>query len=208
MQAKLFFLFCTLVLPLSGCSIDVNADGKSSTLSTETAVFAGGCFWCMEPPYDKLSGVISTISGYSNGHTKNPTYTEVSSGRTGHAEVLQVTYDPLKISYEELLTVFWRNIDPTRDNGQFCDNGNQYRPGIYYLNDAQLASANRSKEHIIASKIFPDSIKVEIEKAKKFFPAEEYHQDYYKKNPVRYKYYRYSCGRDKKLKELWGDRAG
>ena len=208
MRANIFFLLCTLVLACSACSLDANADGKAETIKSETAVFAGGCFWCMEPPYDKLHGVVSTISGYSNGHTKNPSYTAVSSGRTGHAEVLQVTYDPSQISYEELLKVFWLNIDPTRNDGQFCDNGNQYRPGIYYQNEAQYAAAVKSKENITATKKFPDSIKVEIEKAKQFFPAEEYHQDYYKKNPVRYKYYRYSCGRDKRLKELWGIEAG
>ncbi len=208
MQAKHIFLLCTLVLALSACNNDANADAAAATDRTEIALFGGGCFWCMEPPYDKLAGVISTISGYSGGHTKNPSYKAVSSGRTGHAEVVQITFDPAIISYEKLLTVFWRNIDPTRDDGQFCDNGNQYRPGIYYLNEAQLSAAKKSREEIIASKSFAEPIKVEIEKAKEFFPAEEYHQDYYMKNPVRYKYYRYSCGRDKKLKELWGDSAG
>ena len=175
---------------------------------TEKAVFAGGCFWCMEPPFDKLDGVISTTSGYSGGHTKNPSYKQVSSGQTGHTEAMQVVYNPGQISFEQLLAVFWRNVDPTRNDGQFCDGGNQYRPAIFYHDDAQKLAANASKASIIDSKTFAEMIKVEIVKATTFYAAEDYHQDYYRKNPVRYKYYRYSCGRDRRLKELWGDKTG
>ena len=198
----------TLLLQLSACSLDANAENRAVASGVETAIFAGGCFWCMEPPYDKIDGVLSTISGYSGGHSKNPTYKSVSSGRTGHAEVLQVRYDPARVSYQRLLEIFWRNIDPTRDDGQFCDRGNQYRPAIYYLNEEQLDAAQASKRNIEQTKTFADELKVEITSAGEFYPAEEYHQDYYKKNPVRYKYYRYSCGRDKRLQQLWGDKSG
>ena len=184
------------------------AEPESTTQSGEIAfaTFAGGCFWCMEPPFDKLNGVISTISGYSGGNTSNPTYKQVSAGRTGHAEVIQLSYDPTKISYEELLNVFWVNVDPTRNDGQFCDRGNQYRPGIFYHNAEQQKAAEASKNRIISNKIIKNRIKVEISKASTFYAAEEYHQDYYQKNPIRYKYYRHSCGRDNKLRELWGDK--
>ncbi|MFT5133922.1 MAG: peptide-methionine (S)-S-oxide reductase [Gammaproteobacteria bacterium] len=193
-------------LVLAGCNSQANPQSESLSGKTAIATFAGGCFWCMEPPFDKIDGVISTISGYSGGRTKNPDYKEVSSGRTGHAEVLQVVYDPLKVSYEQLLEVFWHNVDPTRSDGQFCDGGNQYRPAIYYHDENQLLAAKESKANIEKTKTFAETIKVEITKASKFYAAEDYHQDYYLKNPVRYKYYRYSCGRDDRLKALWGDR--
>ncbi len=179
--------------------------GKSNDLAIAT--FAGGCFWCMEPPFDELEGVVATISGYSGGKTMNPNYKKVSTGRTGHAEVLQVSYDPEKISYEKLLDVFWRNVDPTRVDGQFCDRGNQYRPEIFYHDNEQKSAAEASKLNIIKSKSFPEMIKVEINKVDIFYAAEDYHQDYYQKNPIRYKYYRHSCGRDKKLKQLWGEKT-
>ncbi len=170
----------------------------------ETALFAGGCFWCMEPPYDKIDGVISTTSGYTGGHKDNPTYHEVSAGTTGHAEALQVVYDPKKVDYATLLSVFWRNIDPTTLNRQFCDSGSQYRSAIFYLNDEQKRLAEASKAEVAKAKSFEGEIVTEITAASTFYPAEEYHQDYYKKNPIRYKYYRYSCGRDNRLEELWG----
>ena len=190
---------------LFACTSQAESERVSQDDDLAVATFAGGCFWCMEPPFDKIDGVISTISGYTDGHTENPDYKKVSSGRTGHTEAMQLSYDPSKVSYETLLEVFWKNIDPTRDNGQFCDGGNQYRPGIYYHDEAQQRSALSSKDMLEKNKPFPDDIKVEIKKASKFYPAEEYHQDYYQKNPVRYKYYRYGCGRDKRLKELWGE---
>ena len=171
----------------------------------EEAIFAGGCFWCMEGPYDKLDGVISTTSGYTDGQVKNPTYKQVSSGNTGHTEAIKIEYDPGKISYEKLLEVFWVNIDPLTANAQFCDHGSQYRSGIYYKNAAQKAAALASLKRIQAK--FDKPVVTEIDPASTFYPAEEYHQNYYQKNPVRYKYYRWSCGRDQRLKELWGDNA-
>lgn len=172
--------------------------------ATAKAIFAGGCFWCMEPPYDKLDGVLATTSGYIGGKTRNPTYEQVSSGATGHTEVVQVEYDPKKVSYEKLLEVFWVNIDPTVKNRQFCDVGTQYRTGIFYTDDEQRRLAEASKAKVEATKPFKQPIVTEITAAAEFWPAEDYHQDYYKKNPVRYKFYRSGCGRDERLKELWG----
>ncbi|MFP6781038.1 MAG: peptide-methionine (S)-S-oxide reductase MsrA [Gammaproteobacteria bacterium] len=169
------------------------------------ATFAGGCFWCMEPPYDKLDGVHSTVSGYIGGEKLNPTYREVSAGSTGHTEAVQVTYDPAKVSYEKLLDVFWVNIDPTVSDRQFCDRGNQYRTGIFYHGDEQRELAQASKSKLESTKPFKDPIVTEIMVADTFYPAEDYHQDYYKKNPLRYKFYRYNCGRNIRLDELWGD---
>ena len=172
------------------------------------ATFAGGCFWCMEPPYDKLPGVVATISGYTGGQKANPTYEEVSSGRTGHAEAVQVVYDPKKVSYEQLLDVFWHNVDPTVKDRQFCDGGNQYRTSIFFHDAAQRQAAEASKAALEKSKPFKAEIVTPIVMASTFYPAEDYHQDYYKKNPVRYQIYRSGCGRDARLKELWGDKAG
>jgi peptide-methionine (S)-S-oxide reductase len=172
------------------------------------AIFAGGCFWCMEPPFDKLPGVTATISGYTGGRKVNPTYEEVSSGATGHAEAVQVIYDPKKVTYEKLLEVFWVNIDPTVKDRQFCDSGNQYRSTIFYQDDAQRRAAEASKAALEKSKPFKEPIVTPIEMASTFYPAEEYHQDYYMKNPVRYNFYRTGCGRDARLKQLWGDKAG
>jgi peptide-methionine (S)-S-oxide reductase len=176
----------------------------AATSSTETAkaTLAGGCFWCMEPPYDELDGVLATISGYAGGKKKNPTYEEVSTGTTGHTEVVQVIYDPKKISYSRLLEVIWRNIDPLTPNRQFCDAGSQYRSAIFYHDENQKRLAEASKEAV--SKRFDKPIVTEIVPAAEFYPAEDYHQDYYKKNPIRYKIYRYGCGRDQRLEELWG----
>ena len=178
----------------------------SSDQQHETAIFAGGCFWCMEPPFDKLDGVISTTSGYTSGHKENPTYKEVSAGITGHTEAIQIIFDPNNISYAELLEVFWRNIDPVAVDRQFCDRGTQYRSGIYYRDTAQEQAARQSLQQLEQNKPFEGEITTEIVAATKFYPAEEYHQDYYIKNPLRYKYYRYSCGRDKRLSELWGEK--
>jgi len=169
------------------------------------ATFAGGCFWCMEPPFDELEGVISTTSGYMGGHTKNPTYEEVSAGGTGHAEVVEIVYDPEKISYAELLDVFWPNIDPLTPNRQFCDAGSQYRSAIFYHDEDQNRLAEQSKAALEQSKRFQKPIVTEINPAGEFYRAEDYHQDYYRKNPLRYKFYRYSCGRDQRLAELWGE---
>ncbi|MEA3412143.1 MAG: peptide-methionine (S)-S-oxide reductase MsrA, partial [Pseudomonadota bacterium] len=170
----------------------------------EVATFAGGCFWCMEGPFDRIDGVVETVSGYTGGQVRNPTYRQVSAGGTGHAEAVQVTYDPDKVSYRELLEVFWRNIDPTVKDRQFCDSGSQYRSAIYYHSAEQRAFAERSRQEVPETVLGERKIYTEIVAASTFYPAEEYHQDYYIKNPVRYKYYRYSCGRDQRLEELWG----
>jgi peptide-methionine (S)-S-oxide reductase len=179
-----------------------------SDKSLATATFAGGCFWCMEPPYDKLDGVISTTSGYTGGRKKNPTYEEVSEGTTGHAEAVQVTYDPTKVSYEKLLEVFWQNIDPFTPNAQFCDHGSQYRSAIFYHDEEQKRLAEASKRKLEKSGRFTRPIVTEIVPAGEFYPAEDYHQDYYQNNPVRYKYYRYRCGRDEALEKIWGKAEG
>jgi peptide-methionine (S)-S-oxide reductase len=168
----------------------------------ERATFGGGCFWCMEPPFDKLKGVVSTTSGYTGGHVKNPTYEQVSSGRSGHVEVVQVVFDPAVVSYDTLLDVFWKNVDPLDDGGQFCDRGQQYRTVIYYHSDAQRRQAEVSKRKV--QQLLSKPIVTPIEAAQTFYPAEEYHQDYYQKNPVRYNFYRWNCGRDNRLEEVWG----
>ncbi|MGE3540075.1 MAG: peptide-methionine (S)-S-oxide reductase MsrA [Candidatus Tectimicrobiota bacterium] len=182
------------------------AQGQAPASETPSAVatFAGGCFWCMEPPYDKLPGVISTTSGYIGGHKTQPTYQEVSAGGTGHTEAVQIIYDPQKVTYEKLLEVFWYNIDPTQKDGQFCDHGSQYRTAIFYHNATQKQQATASKEQLEKTKPFKGEIVTEVVEAGQFYPAEDYHQDYYMKNPIRYKFYRASCGRDKRLHTLWG----
>lgn len=199
-------LLSTLFLYLFITTVLATEQGQQpiSAQRNETAIFAGGCFWCMEPPFDKLEGVISTTSGYTAGHKKNPTYKEVSAGGTGHAEAIQIVYDPDKISYPELLDVYWKNIDPTAVNRQFCDSGSQYRSGIYFLNEKQETEAKRSLQDLQKSKPFEEEIATEILPASTFYPAEEYHQDYYLKNPLRYKFYRFSCGRDQRLEDIWG----
>ena len=169
------------------------------------ATFAGGCFWCMEPPYDKLDGVLATTSGYVGGDKVDPTYQEVSAGGTGHAEAVQVTYDPSRVSYETLLDVFWRNVDPLDAGGQFCDRGDQYRTAIFVHDEEQRQLAEKSKQALEDSGRFEQPIVTEIVAAGPFYPAEDYHQDYYEKNPLRYKFYRWNCGRDQRLAEVWGE---
>ncbi len=171
----------------------------------EKATFAGGCFGCMEPPFDKLDGVLSTTSGYTAGQLDNPSYEQVSSGDTGHTEAVEVVYDPAKVSYQELLDVFWVNVDPTDRAGQFCDRGSQYRPGIYYHDEEQKKLAESSKNELGVSGRLPKPVVVEVEAATTFYRAEEYHQDYYKRHAFRYKLYRRGCGRDRVLKRLWGN---
>lgn len=169
----------------------------------EEAIFAGGCFWCMEEVFEKIRGVKSVESGYTGGRTPSPTYEQVSSGNTGHVEVVRVKYDPKMISYNNLLKAFWTNIDPTVENRQFCDVGEQYRSAIYYLNSEQHQQAKRSKEELLVSGKFK-KIYTTIEAAQTFYVAEEYHQDFYRKNPLRYKYYKTTCGRENRLNEVWG----
>jgi peptide-methionine (S)-S-oxide reductase len=176
--------------------------GAADAQGLAKATFAGGCFWCMEPPFDKLDGVVSTTSGYAGGHTANPTYEQVSAGKTGHTEAVEIVYDPRKVTYAQLLEVFWRNIDPLTANAQFCDMGSQYRSGIFVHDETQRRLAEASKGVVAARLRKP--VVTEIVAASKFWPAEDYHQDYYKKNPIRYKFYRASCGRDRRLEELWG----
>jgi peptide-methionine (S)-S-oxide reductase len=174
---------------------------------TAVATFAGGCFWCMEEVYDAVPGVISTTSGYMGGTKKNPTYEEVSAGVTGHTEVVQVVYDPARVSYEKLLEAFWRNIDPTVKDRQFCDAGSQYRTGIFVHGDEQRRAAEASKAAIEKSKPFREPIVTPVVVAGEFYPAEAYHQDYHLRNPVRYKYYKTGCGREARLQQLWGKAA-
>jgi peptide methionine sulfoxide reductase msrA/msrB len=184
--------------------------GAPSAMANETqkATFAGGCFWCMEKPFEKLDGVLSVVSGYIGGHKENPTYREVSAGTTGHAEAVEITYDPEKISYEELLEVFWRQVDPTDGGGQFVDRGSQYRTGIFYHDEKQKESALASKAALENRMIFGKPVVTEVTKAGTFYPAEEYHQDYYKKNPIRYKFYRSRSGRDQFLEKHWPEAEG
>lgn len=170
----------------------------------EVATFAGGCFWCMEPPFEKLEGVEAVVSGYTGGHKDHPTYEEVSSGSTGHTEAVQIFYDPDKVTYEALLEVFWRQIDPTDGGGSFVDRGTQYRSGIFYHNDRQKELAELSRERLNGSGRYDKPIVTGISRFDRFYNAEEYHQDYYKKNPIRYKYYRYGSGRDKYIEKIWG----
>jgi len=197
------FILCLLAAGLSISAAD-NEPLVVDAQDTAVATLAGGCFWCMEPPFDKLEGVISTTSGYTGGHTKNPSYKQTSSGKTGHTEAIQIVYDPRKVSYEKLLDVFWHNIDPTTPDQQFCDRGSQYRSEIFYHNEEQKHQAEASKAKLNKSKPFKAPIVTQVTQASTFYAAEDYHQDYYKKNPIRYRYYRYGCGRDKRLKQLWG----
>jgi peptide-methionine (S)-S-oxide reductase len=186
-----------------------DSPGGAAADGLATAVFAVGCFWCMEPPFDALEGVVSTTSGYIGGHVANPRYEQVSRGGTGHAEAVKVVFRPEQIGYEALLDVFWRNIDPLDDSGQFCDRGDQYRSAIFYSSDEQRQSAEQSRDRLKQSQRFREPIVTAVVPASEFYPAEDYHQDYYQKNPLRYKFYRYSCGRDARLQELWGsDFAG
>ncbi len=202
-----------LVLPACGQQSNGEAtqsqagetQSQSAPENTATAVFAGGCFWCMEAPFDELDGVVSTTSGYTGGRTENPTYREVSSG---HTEAVEIVYDPNKVGYEKLLEVFWHNVDPTDAGGQFCDRGNQYRTAIFYQNEKQKKLAEASKKKLQNANGAPSPIVTDIVKATAFYDAEDYHQNYYKTTPIRYKFYRSACGRDARLEELWGDKAG
>ena len=193
------------------CSSAFNASAYAQSKpaaqsATAKATFAGGCFWCMEEAYEKLPGVISAVSGYMGGRTKSPTYEQVSTGSSGHAEVVQVQYDPTKITYEKLVEAFWHNVDPTQRDGQFCDHGSQYRSAIFYHGEEQKKAADASRAALEKMKPFKGEIVTQIVPAGEFYPAEEYHQDYYKKNPVRYKVYKTGCGREARLQAVWGRR--
>jgi peptide-methionine (S)-S-oxide reductase len=212
---KTLMVIITCVI-LAGIALYAVSDGNEPVSkqtvqpigNLEKATFAGGCFWCMEPPFEKLTGVVSVTSGYTGGQAKNPTYEEVSAGGTGHAEAVQIVYNPSKISYEKLIEVFWHNVDPTVKDRQFCDTGHQYRTAIFYHSEEQRRLALSSKEKLEKNKPFKGPIVTEIVAASAFYPAEDYHQHYYRKNPIRYKFYRTACGRDSRLGELWGSSAG
>lgn len=193
----------TCVLIVVALALHVSAADSGETAY---ATFAGGCFWCIEADFEKVAGVLTVTSGYTGGHLANPTYAQVSAGGTGHAEAVRILYDPEVVTYEELLEVFWHNIDPTVADRQFCDVGDQYRSGIFYHDEAQREAAERSRADLERSKPFPEPVVTEIVSATAFYPAEAYHQDYSKKNPLRYAYYRNGCGRDRRLKELWGEK--
>jgi len=183
--------------------------GQSTSLAAADATsgkayFAGGCFWCMEEAFEKVEGVLSATSGYMGGTVANPSYEEVSAGRTGHAESVEVVYDPGKVSYQKLLEAFWHNVDPITPNAQFCDHGTQYRSAIFFQTDEEKRVSDSSKQALEQSRRFKEPIVTQIVMASQFYPAEEYHQDFYKKNPVRYKFYKYNCGRAQRLEALWG----
>jgi methionine-S-sulfoxide reductase len=205
----LISLFGLLLTTLLFAAMDEQSiSGEKMTMNnmkTARAIFAGGCFWCMEPPFEKLEGVLSVTSGFTGGQLNNPSYNQVSAGGTGHTEAIEIVYDPAKTSYPELLEVFWRQIDPTDAGGQFVDRGSQYRSGIYPLDAEQQRLAEESKQNLAASGRFDRPIVTEIIPATAFYTAENYHQDYYKKNPVRYKFYRYGSGRDRFLERVWGE---
>jgi len=186
--------------------LSANVTNADTAKTTETAILAGGCFWCIEADFEKLKGVTDVVSGYIGGHISNPTYKQVSGGRSGHIESIKITYKPDIINYSQILDFFWKHVDPTRNDGQFCDRGPQYRPAIFYLNEQQKETAIISTEKINKIKPFKESLKVELIQASRFYLAETYHQDYYKKNPIRYSFYRYNCGRDNRVEALWGDK--
>jgi methionine-S-sulfoxide reductase len=203
------FLFFNLLISGCGMSQSDNSTIKSQKMDEnnpnyQTAIFAGGCFWCMQPPYDDLPGVVSTTVGYTGGHVSNPTYEQVSTGTTGHAEAVKIVFDSTKTSYSDLLKVFWHNIDPTNPLGQFADYGSQYRTAIFYLNEKQKELVLKSKKDLEASGMFDKPIVTEIEPASTFYPAEDYHQEFYKKNPLRYNSYKIGSGRAGFLKDKWG----
>ncbi len=200
-------LFVWMVIIMTATPVTANEASSATPNTLETATFAAGCFWCMEHPFDAIDGVISTTSGYTGGHQDNPTYQQVSAGSTGHTEAIQIVFDPAKVSYTQLLDVYWRNSDPTTANRQFCDVGSQYRPGIFYHDQKQHTAAEASKQAIVENKQFSQDIVTEISPATTFWPAEDYHQNYYLKNPIRYKFYRYNCGRDQRLEQLWGKKS-
>jgi peptide-methionine (S)-S-oxide reductase len=193
--------------PIRG-ALGIAHSAETSVAGLEQATFAGGCFWCMQPAFDHVPGVVKTVVGYTGGDKQHPTYEEVSAGGTGHAESIEVSFDPNKVTYQQLLKVFWHNIDPTTPDREFCDAGHQYRSVIFYHDAAQEQAAKESEAEIEKTKPFKDPIVTEIVAASTFWPAEDYHQDYYLKNPVSYKFYRYNCGRDARLRELWGAESG
>jgi len=202
-QAALSFL--TAAVLLIGALTLQSTSQAAADATLGKAYFAGGCFWCMEEAFEKVEGVLSATSGYMGGTVANPSYEEVSAGRTGHAESVEVIYDPAKVSYQKLLNAFWHNVDPITPNAQFCDHGSQYRSAIFFQTDEEKRLSDTSKQTIEQARRFKEPIVTQIVMASQFYPAEEYHQDFYKKNPVRYKFYKYNCGRAQRLEVLWGN---
>ena len=204
---RVFKLFTAIIVIattlLSGHAFAQDEKGKTMATQNKTAMFAGGCFWCMVGPFERLDGVSEVLSGYAGGHVKNPTYEQVSTGRTGHKEVVQITYDPAKVSFDKLIEIFWENVDPFDPDGQFCDQGSQYVAAIFFENDAERAMAEASKA--AKEKHLGREIATQIEEKPVFYAAEDYHQNYHKKNELGYKLYRTGCGRDKKLENIWDD---
>ncbi len=198
-------LVLAVLMGLAAMAAGAEQAGGAKALAKAT--FAGGCFWCVEEAFQDVEGVVSATSGYTGGQKTNPTYEEVSAGGTGHAESVEILYDPAKVSYNKLLEVFWRNIDPTTPDQQFCDHGSQYRSAIFYHNDEQKRLAEESKKKVEATKPFKESVVTQIVPASAFYAAEEYHQDFYKKNPIRYKFYKHNCGRAQRLAQLWGGKG-
>jgi peptide-methionine (S)-S-oxide reductase len=204
-QAVLSILAVTVFVIGAWSFESAHTTSQAATEATPgKAYFAGGCFWCMEEAFEKVEGVSSVISGYMGGTVADPSYEAVSAGRTGHAEAVEVVYDPAKTNYQKLLDAFWLNVDPITPNAQFCDHGNQYRSAIFFQTDEEKRASETSKQAIEQSKRFKEPIVTQIVMASQFYPAEEYHQDFYKKNPVRYKFYKYNCGRAQRLEALWG----
>jgi len=205
MKAKVA-CFAATVLLLGAIGPAAGATGMAGgAMNTTTAVFAGGCFWCLEADFDKLPGVVETVSGYTGGTVPNPTYHQVSAGDTGHTEAVRVRYDPKKVNYRQLVDYFWRHIDPTVKDRQFCDIGSQYRSAIFWRNETERKIAESSRDTLLTSGPVAH-VYTEIAKASAFYPAEDYHQDYYKKNPIRYNFYRLGCGRDSRVDEIWGEK--
>ena len=209
MTASLVRAAALVALAVAAFSTFSTSQAQTQTASGErdTAIFAGGCFWCVESDFDRVPGVLQTTSGYTGGNVDNPTYKQVTRGGTGHREAVEIVFDPRKVSYEELVEIFWRSVDPTDGGGQFCDRGHSYSTAIYATDARQLEIANASKQRLIDSGKLSETIVTPIERAKPFYAAEAYHQDFYTKSPVRYKVYRYGCGRDARIKQLWGDEA-
>ncbi len=203
MFTRLVVLFYLIVVWVIG-----SPQVASAASSTEKATFAGGCFWCMEEAFEGVEGVLSVVSGYTGGTQANPSYEQVSAGITGHAEAVEIVFDPSKVTYGKLLEIFWANVDPTTPDRQFCDRGTQYRPAIFYHNEQQKKAADEVRQRIEQTKSFPEALAVQTVAATPFYSAEEYHQDFYKKNPIRYKFYKFNCGRAQRLEEVWGKKAG
>ncbi len=198
-------MLMAFVLVIGGFGVSVGSETAGNELAKAT--FAGGCFWCMEEVFEEVEGVVSVVSGYTGGRKADPSYPEVSAGWTGHAEAIEIQFDPTKVSYGRLLEVFWRNVDPTTPDRQFCDRGNQYRTAVFYHDEDQRRLVLESKLKVERTKRFQEPIVTEIAAASTFYVAEEYHQDFYKKNPIRYKFYKFNCGRTQRLEELWGTKT-